>query len=49
MRLAHEADGSNAVLHPTRLPRQWQIRPSLQWSLDAITAVPASAPTPISP
>ncbi|MEV7629506.1 helix-turn-helix transcriptional regulator [Actinoplanes sp. NPDC089786] len=41
MRLAHEADGSNAVLRPTRRPRQWQIRPSLQWSLDAITTAPA--------
>jgi transcriptional regulator with XRE-family HTH domain len=41
MRLAHEADGSNAVLRPHRRPRQWQVRPSLQWSLDAITAGPA--------
>jgi transcriptional regulator with XRE-family HTH domain len=41
MRLAHEADGSNAVLRPTRRPRQSQIRASLQWSLDAITAGPA--------
>jgi transcriptional regulator with XRE-family HTH domain len=41
MRLAHEADGSNAILRPTRRPRQWQVRPSLQWSLDAITAGPA--------
>jgi transcriptional regulator with XRE-family HTH domain len=41
MRLAHEADGSNAVLRPTRRPKQLQVRPSLQWSLDAITAGPA--------
>lgn len=41
MRLAHEADGSNAVLRPHRRPRQSQIRPSLQWSLDTITAAPA--------
>jgi transcriptional regulator with XRE-family HTH domain len=41
MRLAHEADGSNAVLRTPRRPRPWQIRPSLQWSLDAITAGPA--------
>ncbi|WP_328475487.1 helix-turn-helix transcriptional regulator [Actinoplanes sp. NBC_00393] len=38
--LAHEADGSNAVLRRRR-PKQWQVRPSLQWSLDAITAAPA--------
>ena len=38
MRLAHEADGSNAVLRTPRRPKQWQVRPSLQWSLDAITA-----------
>jgi transcriptional regulator with XRE-family HTH domain len=41
LRLAREADGSNAVLRTPRRPRQWQIRPSLQWSLDAITAAPA--------
>jgi transcriptional regulator with XRE-family HTH domain len=38
LRLAHEADGSNAVLRPRRRPKQWTVRPSLQWSLDAITA-----------
>jgi transcriptional regulator with XRE-family HTH domain len=38
LRLAHEADGSNAILRPRRRPRQWTVRPSLQWSLDAITA-----------
>jgi hypothetical protein len=37
LRLAHEADGSNAVLRPRRRPKQWTVRPSLQWSLDAIT------------
>jgi transcriptional regulator with XRE-family HTH domain len=41
MRLAHEADGSNAVLRPTRRVKQWPVRPSLQWSLDAITGGPA--------
>ncbi|MBL7255852.1 helix-turn-helix transcriptional regulator [Paractinoplanes lichenicola] len=40
LRLAHEANGSNALLRPRR-PRQWQLRPGLQWSLDAITAAPA--------
>ena len=37
LRLAHEADGSNAILRPRRRPKQWTVRPSLQWSLDAIT------------
>ena len=41
LRLAHEADGSNALLRPKRGPRQATVRPSLQWSLDAITTVPA--------
>jgi transcriptional regulator with XRE-family HTH domain len=41
LRLAHEADGSNAVLRPRRRPKFWQVRPSLQWSLDTITAAPA--------
>ena len=40
LRLAHEADGSNAILRNRRRPKQWTVRPSLQWSLDAIT-VPA--------
>ncbi|MDG4827411.1 helix-turn-helix transcriptional regulator [Asanoa sp. WMMD1127] len=40
LRLAHEADGSNAVLRPRRRPGQ-QVRPSLQWTLDAITTAPA--------
>ena len=38
MRLAQEANGSNALVRPSRKPKQWSIRPSLQWSLDAITA-----------
>ncbi|TWF79808.1 helix-turn-helix protein [Pseudonocardia hierapolitana] len=41
LRLAHEADGSNAILRPRRRPQQWSVRPSLQWSLDAITTAPA--------
>ena len=39
--LAHEADGSNAILRPRRRTKQWSIRPSLQWSLDTITTAPA--------
>ena len=38
LRLAHEANGSNAILRPRRRPRSWTVRPSLQWSLDAVTA-----------
>jgi transcriptional regulator with XRE-family HTH domain len=38
MRLAQEANGSNALVRPSRRPRQWAVRPSLQWTLDAITA-----------
>jgi transcriptional regulator with XRE-family HTH domain len=41
LRLAHEADGSNAILRRSRRPRQWSVRPSLQWSLDAIATAPA--------
>jgi len=37
LHLAHEADGSNAVLRRRR-PKEWAIRPSLQWTLDTITA-----------
>jgi transcriptional regulator with XRE-family HTH domain len=37
VRLAQAANGSNAVLRTTRRPRTWTVRPSLQWSLDAIT------------
>jgi transcriptional regulator with XRE-family HTH domain len=38
MRLAQEANGSGALLRPSRRPKQRTIRPSLQWSLDSITA-----------
>jgi transcriptional regulator with XRE-family HTH domain len=41
LRLANEADGSNAILRARRRPNQWRVRPSLQWSLDAITTAPA--------
>ena len=41
LRLAHEADGSNAILRSPRRPKQWSVRPSLQWSLDAIATAPA--------
>jgi transcriptional regulator with XRE-family HTH domain len=41
LRLAHEADGSTAVLRPRRRSKHWSARPSLQWSLDAITTSPA--------
>jgi transcriptional regulator with XRE-family HTH domain len=40
LHLAHEADGSNAVLRRRR-PQSWTIRPSLQWTLDTITTAPA--------
>jgi transcriptional regulator with XRE-family HTH domain len=40
MHLAHEADGSNKVLRRRR-PRQHIVRPSLQWTLDAIINAPA--------
>jgi transcriptional regulator with XRE-family HTH domain len=38
MHLAQEANGSNALLRRSRRPRQPTVRPSLQWSLDAVTA-----------
>ncbi|MBG0566622.1 helix-turn-helix transcriptional regulator [Actinoplanes aureus] len=41
LRLAHEADGSNVLVRPRRRPKAWSVRPSLQWSLDAITNAPA--------
>jgi transcriptional regulator with XRE-family HTH domain len=41
LRLAHEANGSNAVLRPRRRPRRWTVRPSLRLSLDAVTTAPA--------
>lgn len=37
LRLAQEANGSNKLLRPRRV-KQWSVRPSLQWSLDAITS-----------
>ncbi|MFF0771446.1 helix-turn-helix domain-containing protein [Nonomuraea wenchangensis] len=40
LRLAHEADGSNAILRRRR-PKQPAARPTLQWMLDAITTAPA--------
>ncbi|MEV0731213.1 helix-turn-helix transcriptional regulator [Polymorphospora sp. NPDC050346] len=36
-RLAQEANGSNALLRTSRRPKRRSVRPSLQWSLDAIT------------
>ncbi|MEV7228192.1 MULTISPECIES: helix-turn-helix transcriptional regulator [Polymorphospora] len=36
-RLAQEANGSNALLRTSRRPKRRTVRPSLQWSLDAIT------------
>ena len=41
LRLAHEADGTGAVARPRRRTRQSVLRPSVQWSLDAITTAPA--------
>ncbi|WP_203738699.1 helix-turn-helix transcriptional regulator [Actinoplanes cyaneus] len=38
MRLAQEANGTSVLIRPSRRPRQWTLRPSLQWALDAITA-----------
>ncbi|MEV0563666.1 helix-turn-helix transcriptional regulator [Dactylosporangium sp. NPDC050588] len=38
MRLAQEASGTSALVRPKRRPKQWTVRPSLQWTLDAITA-----------
>lgn len=40
LHLAHEADGSNAVLRRRR-PQRQSIQPSLQWTLDTITTGPA--------
>ncbi|SCE93094.1 helix-turn-helix domain-containing protein [Micromonospora mirobrigensis] len=40
--LARAADGSSALMRPRRrTPKQWTVRPSLQWALDAVTAGPA--------
>jgi transcriptional regulator with XRE-family HTH domain len=38
LRLANEANGSSALLRPRRRPKPWTVRPSLQWSLDAVTS-----------
>jgi transcriptional regulator with XRE-family HTH domain len=38
VRLAQAANGSSALLRPARRPKPWTVRPSLQWSLDAITS-----------
>jgi transcriptional regulator with XRE-family HTH domain len=39
--LAQAADGSGAIIRPRRRATTWSIRPSLQWTLDAITHAPA--------
>jgi transcriptional regulator with XRE-family HTH domain len=40
--LASAADGSSALRRPgRRSTRRWTARPSLQWTLDAVTAGPA--------
>ena len=39
--LAHAADGTSAAMRPRRVPNQWTVRPSLQWTLDSITTGPA--------
>jgi transcriptional regulator with XRE-family HTH domain len=40
--LAHAADGTSAIMRPRRRTTQrWTPRPSLQWTLDAITTGPA--------
>ncbi|MGD6752048.1 helix-turn-helix domain-containing protein [Streptomyces sp. BH105] len=42
LRLAQAADGSDVLARPRRRSaRQWTAHPSLQWTLDAITAGPA--------
>ncbi|BAL89615.1 putative DNA-binding protein [Actinoplanes missouriensis 431] len=38
VRLAQAANGSNAVLRPSRRPKPWSVRPGLQWALDAVTS-----------
>ncbi|MEV6348041.1 helix-turn-helix transcriptional regulator [Actinoplanes sp. NPDC051851] len=38
MHLAQDANGSGALLRPNRRRKPFTVRPSLQWSLDAITA-----------
>ncbi|AEV85658.1 XRE family transcriptional regulator [Actinoplanes sp. SE50] len=41
LRLAQAANGSSRLVRPQRRPKAWVVRPSLQWSIDAIT-VPAT-------
>ncbi|MEV4139385.1 helix-turn-helix transcriptional regulator [Dactylosporangium sp. NPDC049742] len=38
MRLAQEANGSTVLVRPSRRPKSFTVRPSLQWTLDSITA-----------
>jgi transcriptional regulator with XRE-family HTH domain len=38
LRLAHEANGSNALIRPSRRPKAWTVRPNLIWSLEAINS-----------
>jgi transcriptional regulator with XRE-family HTH domain len=40
--LAHAADGTRSAMRPRRRsPKQWTVRPSLQWTLDSISTAPA--------
>jgi transcriptional regulator with XRE-family HTH domain len=39
--LAQAADGTSAAMRPRRSRNHWTVRPSLQWTLDAITTGPA--------
>jgi transcriptional regulator with XRE-family HTH domain len=42
LHLAQAADGSSAIIRPQRrATKPWSARPSLQWTLDAITNAPA--------
>ncbi|GAA1501471.1 helix-turn-helix transcriptional regulator [Dactylosporangium maewongense] len=38
MRLAQEANGSSVLVRPSHRPKRFTARPSLQWTLDSITA-----------
>lgn len=38
MHLAQEANGSSGLVRRAPKPKQWTLRPSLQWTLDSITA-----------
>lgn len=46
LRLAQETNGGGALLHPIRKAKQRAIRPSLQWSLDNVTARRTSTSVP---